>query len=190
MSFQTGSIDKNGLARTEDGKLYVTSVGTASITGGTITGTNVPYTALSTFAAVTAPNDTNENILATVTIPAGAMGANGSLYVEFHCTVTNNVNAKTINARLGGIGGTVVYTDNYASLAIAGGELRVGNTGAANSQKTSAKRWLNTAFSLRALVTSAIDTSATTTLVLTATKATAGDTFTLDYAVAYIGYAA
>jgi hypothetical protein len=36
MSFQTGSIDKNGLARTEDGKLYVTSVGTASITGGTI----------------------------------------------------------------------------------------------------------------------------------------------------------
>jgi hypothetical protein len=34
MSFQTGSIDKNGLARTEDGKLYVTSVGTASITGG------------------------------------------------------------------------------------------------------------------------------------------------------------
>jgi hypothetical protein len=36
MSFQTGSIDKNGLARTEDGKLYVTSVGTAAITGGTI----------------------------------------------------------------------------------------------------------------------------------------------------------
>jgi hypothetical protein len=34
MSFQTGSIDKNGLARTEDGKLYVTSVGTAAITGG------------------------------------------------------------------------------------------------------------------------------------------------------------
>jgi hypothetical protein len=41
MSFQTGSIDKNGLARTEDGKLYVTSVGTASITGGTINSIDV-----------------------------------------------------------------------------------------------------------------------------------------------------
>lgn len=35
MSYQTGSIDKNGLARTADGKLYVTSVGDAAITGGT-----------------------------------------------------------------------------------------------------------------------------------------------------------
>jgi hypothetical protein len=66
MSFQTGSIDKNGLARTEDGKLYVTSVGTAAITGGTITGTNVPYVLSSSG-------------IPFINISTGSIGNNGAL---------------------------------------------------------------------------------------------------------------
>jgi hypothetical protein len=58
MSFQTGSIDKNGLARTEDGKLYVTSVGTASITGGTINAIDVTTFVVGTYTP-TLTNTTN-----------------------------------------------------------------------------------------------------------------------------------
>jgi hypothetical protein len=66
--------------------------------------------------AVSGAADTNENILATITIPAGAMGLNGILRVYADYTVTNNANAKTLRVRLSGIGGTVLDSKNAASV--------------------------------------------------------------------------
>jgi hypothetical protein len=94
MSFQTGSIDKNGLARTEDGKLYVTSVGTAAITGGSITGANVPYTLAQT-------------AIPFVHLSSGSVAANGAIsgitalpnaYPHAYCYFPANALATTIAA--------------------------------------------------------------------------------------------
>lgn len=60
--------------------------------------------------AVSHTGDTNETTLATVTVPAGAMLANGMLRVRGLWTCTENANNKTIRVRFGGTGGTVVQT--------------------------------------------------------------------------------
>jgi hypothetical protein len=130
--------------------------------------------------AVSGPADTSENILATINIPAGAMGLNGILRVTTQWTVNNNANVKAARARLGGIGGTDFLGANIASTLSMRAETQIANRGVANSQVgfgvgTTFFGTLN-----GAAVTGAIDTSAATTLVITAAKATAGDTMTLE----------
>ena len=55
--------------------------------------------------AVSHTGDTNETALATVAIPAGAMGPNGSLRITAVFSHTNSANSKTLRIRLGGISG-------------------------------------------------------------------------------------
>lgn len=129
--------------------------------------------------AVSGGADTNENILATITIPAGAMGLNGQLRVTTLWTVTNSVNNKVIRVRLGGIGGTAYLGNTLTTSASAADTRVISNRGAANSQ-VGWQSGLGTGGSSSAVQTSAIDTSAATTLVITGQKATAGETLTLE----------
>jgi hypothetical protein len=130
--------------------------------------------------AVSGAADTNENILATIPIPAGLMGVNGSLRVTTIWSVTNNANAKTARVRLGGIGGTAFWTVALASVLSGKGLCVVMNRGAQNSQVAADPNVIGLATSAVAVTTGAIDTSVAQDLVITGQKATGGDTMTLE----------
>lgn len=130
--------------------------------------------------AVSGGADTNENILATVTIPAGAMGLNGILRVHTMWTVTNSANNKILRVRFGGIGGTA-YLGQTLTTSLTATDLRwIANRGAANSQIGPQSGLAQLGSSTSAHQTSAIDTAAATTLVITGQKASAGETLTLE----------
>lgn len=63
-----------------------------STAGGAVTGSNAAYT--QTTAA--------DIVLANVTVPGGAMGANGALRCEFDLSALNNANTKTYKNNFGG----------------------------------------------------------------------------------------
>lgn len=128
-------------------------------------------------AAVTGAADTNENILASITVPP--MAPNGQLRIMTLFGVNNNANVKTARVRFSGIGGTI-----FGSLALANqvqGSLhtRIANRGSRSSQ-VGGDAAVSFGVSTNALVTASVDTSVATTLVITGQKATGGDTFRLD----------
>lgn len=130
--------------------------------------------------AVSGAADTNENTLATITVPAGAMGLNGILRVTTLWTITNSANNKTLRVRFGGAAG-VDYMGNI--LTTAANQFHqniIANRGAANSQIGHAAAQTSYAPSSGSNVTSSVDTSASTTLVISGQKASAGETITLE----------
>ena len=138
--------------------------------------------------AATGAADTNENILATITVPGGSLGPNGSLRIVTLWGVNNNVNVKTGRVRFSGIGGTV-----YGSIALASQvqgvlQTKISNRGSLASQ-VGGDAAVSFGVSTNALVTSSVDTSADTTVVITGQKATGGDTFRLDSYLVELMYA-
>lgn len=135
--------------------------------------------------------DTNETVLATISIPAGAMGANGRVKLRWLVSCTESANVKTIRARLGGIGGTA-----YCGLALTNQEtqryeIEIGNRNAQNSQVgaylATSTAWGSTTGTE---TTSAVDTSAATTLLITGQLASSGEAIRVESYVAEILYAA
>ena len=131
--------------------------------------------------AVTAAADTNENTLATIAVPAGGMGLNGLLRYRFRFSQTNNANAKTARLRFSGAAGTDFITgQSLASNAAFQFTGNIANLNATNSQKGQVEAQGATTLFVGPAVTAAVDTTATTTLLITAQKGTAGDTITLE----------
>lgn len=123
---------------------------------------------------VTHTGDLNETTLATVTIPAGAMGANGQVEIWTLWAFTGS-NTKTARVKFGGT--------TYASAAPtthASGHLvsRIGNRNATNSQVGPVS--VGTSTSSLAPVTSAVDTTAAVNIEITGQLAAAGDSITLE----------
>jgi hypothetical protein len=156
-----------------------TITGTVNATG--MTG-QLPYVLAQSGTAVTAAVDTNENILGTATIPASAMGTLALVRVTASWTCNNSANVKTIRVRLGGAAGTIYHSGALTSSTGGMQFVWVQNANAANAQVGGGYGFVVGGTSLLGVTktTSAIDTSASTTLVITAQKATAGDTMTLD----------
>lgn len=184
MPLQTDSVDQEGLARTTDGKLYVTLGSGSTIPSPTFTGTGgsgVPFVIAQSYAAVSGAADTVENTLATITVPANAIGANGSIRLRLAFTNTNNANIKTMRVRFSGAAGTIIVSRDMASAGAWDFDLIMANRNATNSQVTRGYG-LNSVGSVGVptIAASAIDTTAATTLVVTIQKATAGDTVTLE----------
>lgn len=134
-------------------------------------------------AASSVTSTTNETALATVTIPANTMGANGALRINMLFSFTNNANAKTLRIRLGGISGTIFMAvtsiTNQASLPL---HRIIMNRNATNSQITqqsSSGQSYNVTTS--AVTTGAVDTTASQDLVITGQLTNTGDTITLEY---------
>lgn len=130
-----------------------------------------------------APADLLENIVATVKVPAACMGANGAIRLVLGWAHTNNANVKTLRARLGGIGGTVVWTANGASASVTKADISIVNASGA-SQITTDMTQIGATLQATGATASAVDTAVAQTLVITVQKATAGDTVTLQTAVA------
>jgi hypothetical protein len=142
--------------------------------------------------AVSGAADTNENTLATITVPGGAMGPNGVLRFYTLWSFTNSANTKTGRARLGGIGGTAFMS--WAQTAFVSANFFMGgifNRGAANQQI--GQPLSGSSFTIAfggACVTGAVDTNQDQTLVITGQKALAGETFTLEAYLAELLYGA
>ncbi len=131
--------------------------------------------------AVSCPADTTEDVLATITVPANSMGPNGRIRVTTIWTTTNSANNKTCRTRFGGASGTQYQTSVITTSAVLVDIRELGNRNAANSQVGS------TVFTTGGLgtsgtgvTTSAVDTTADTTVVITGQKATAGEVLILE----------
>lgn len=135
--------------------------------------------------------DTNETVLKTINIPAGAMGPNGVLRVNAQFSMTNNANAKTPRIRLGGLGGTVLADPATAGSSSVRINREIVNRNSQSSQVSSGTSITNTfGASSVAISTAAIDTSAATTLVLTGQLGVGTDAIAVESFTVEIRYAA
>lgn len=130
--------------------------------------------------SLVAPLDTVENILATIPIPAGLIGANGGVSIDTLWGCDNNANVKTGRARLGGIGGSIVASMTLTSSAGGRHLGRFQNRGAANSQVFPLSGSA-TGTSGTANGTATQDTALAKDLVITGQKATGADSLRLEW---------
>lgn len=134
---------------------------------------------------------TNETALATISIPAGAMGANGILRVTLLVTGTNNANTKTIRIRLGGISGSQFFAASIASTLTTRSQIQIQNRNSQASQVAHANATLNSFQSTSGGVfTASVDTSAAQDLVISGQLGTGTDTLTLESYLVEILYKA
>lgn len=124
---------------------------------------------------------TNEVVLATITIPAGTLGALGRVSIESQWGATNNANNKISRIRFSGLSGTEFFTltaNSYASFAI---EKVIQNITASSQVGNIAGNGTAGGYGVVTGVTTTatVDTSAETQLVFTAQLATGSDTINL-----------
>ena len=123
----------------------------------------------------------SETTLATVTIPAGLMTAGGALEVEALWSMTSNANNKRVRIRFGGASGTAYYDNTLTTGALGSPtRTRIANRGAANSQVGLAAANLGYTSSGNPLTTSAVDTTAATSVVLTGTLSVSTDSIAVE----------
>lgn len=169
----------------------------SSTTAGTIynstytsgTPANGTLTAFATTGPGAFTGDTTERAGPTITLPANAMGPSGQIRVLTTWQVTNNANNKPSRVRFGGAAGTAYLSQNFASVQTAAHETYIANRGA--SLQIGPPN-LTAAFgtATTGLATSTVDTTASTTIVLSVGKATATDNQVLEQYAIQVAYGA
>lgn len=124
--------------------------------------------------------DTNETTLATVSVPAGALGTNGILRVHSLWSVNNDASNKSTRVRLGGISGTIFMDIGLPNLASFELVRMIWLRNSAASQVSASAADGSPGTSGAAVTTGVIDTSAAVDLVLTGQLADGTDTITLE----------
>lgn len=125
--------------------------------------------------------DTTEFTFATITLPAGALGANGHVLVEAIFTHSANTDTKTPRIRFGGtqVAGQAVASNTGTSFF----GNKVANRNAQNSQvffpTTIVDNYVNGTSA--ALGTSAIDTSQAVSITITGQLGTGTDTISCEW---------
>ena len=115
--------------------------------------------------------------LATITIPAGLLGANGKLKIYPLWSTTNNANAKTLRLNFGG---AVCSTMTSQSVPNNSGLLIIRNINSESVQKCSSGLVAGIGASVGSIAVLAIDTTAATTITITGQLAVGTDTLTLE----------
>ena len=162
----------------------------SSTTAGTIYNSTytsgVPVIGTTTAFSTTGPGaytgDTTALAGPSTSIPAGAIGANGSLRVGGHLSVNNTAGTKQAAAKYSGAAGTTIYaTGANASVTGVRMDFDTHNVGLTGAQITSGG-YFNTSGGIAAVgpTASAIDTTAATTLVWQLQKNTATDNMILE----------
>ena len=121
--------------------------------------------------------DTTEATLATITIPAGLLGANGQIEIETLWSYPNSANIKTARVRFGGQAVLGVQATNTQSRQE---YVRVANRNAANSQVSQSTASDGYGSLNAPVITTAVDTSADTNITITGQLASAAETITLE----------
>lgn len=137
-----------------------------------------PYVLASSGVAVSCPADTTEDILATITVPGGAMGANGAVRMIVNWSLNSLGFGKTLRVRFGGVAGNKFYevTTTAANLSYSS-QVLIKNKNSTNSQIGATPNF--GAFGA-ALPVSALETQNPQDIVITGQKFLAGDTLTLE----------
>lgn len=134
----------------------------------------------SSVSVVAPANDTNENILATYTIPAGTIQAGDEIEIMLGGSHTNSANTKTWRVRLGGVAGTVFAA--YAVTTSAAIQslivIRFPTTATEKAWNSGNSSPFGTGSG--AFTTGAIDMANAQDLVITGQKATGSETMTLE----------
>jgi hypothetical protein len=134
-----------------------------------------------TAVAAVGPADTNENTLATITIPANRLGTAGTIRVTCLFSCTSSANNKTFNVRYSGAAGTLYANLTFTTITSVRFEVEIQNQGVTNAQVGNVMYAASTVgVAGSAAMTSAVDTTAATTVVITGTKASAGETLRLE----------
>lgn len=125
---------------------------------------------------------TAETTLATLQLPAGALGPNGCVRVTLNLSHTNNANVKTARIRLGGVSGTAFLACGLVSQARTHVQLTIYNRNSQSAQIGSINSGNTSGFgqSTSNQTTGTIDTSVDQTIVISGELANAADTITLE----------
>lgn len=139
---------------------------------------HIPRILATSGTAVSCAADTAENTLVTVTLTANTLGLNGSLRFETLWSFTNSANTKTLQVKLGGTAFlTASQTTNATYHDVR--SLRNRTTSSQIAWAASATGGGHAASTATA-TTGTIDTTADTTITITGTKQSAGETLTLE----------
>ena len=115
--------------------------------------------------------------LATITIPAGLLGANGKLKIYPLWATTNNANVKTLRLNLGGVVCSTMVSQNVPNNS---GLVIIRNTNNEAAQKCSSGLVAGIGPSYGSIAVLTIDTTAATTVTITGQLAVGTDTLTLE----------
>lgn len=121
--------------------------------------------------------DTAENTLATIIVPAGRMGANGRIRITALWKMTNSANLKTMRHKFGG---TSFHSQGLTTQAAYRAQAELGNRNSQSSQVGGILATGGWSTSTSDPVTSTVDTTVDATILITGTKASAGETLTLE----------
>lgn len=155
-------------------------VATDALGGGQGRGLQSPGVLAQSASPASVTGTLTETALATVTIPAGAMGLNGALRITVLWSHTNSANTKTLNTRLGGVSGTIISGLPVTTTASTQAMTMLRNRGAANSQVRFGSTTNSFSAFSSAVVTHAVDTSVAQDLVLTGVLTNTGETITVE----------
>jgi hypothetical protein len=141
--------------------------------------------------AVTHTGNTTETALATITIPAGALGPNGAIRVTALTTNNNNANMKTTRFRWDTITGTDFLGYATTTNVTHQPQRTIWNRNSASSQ-ISVPSGITNPFAAISIAptTATINTANATTFVITGQLANAGDTVTLESYLVEVSYGA
>lgn len=142
-------------------------------------GCGLPYILAKSGAAATVSATASEEALATVSIPAGAMAANGMLRVTTLWSCTNSANNKTPRVRLGGLSGTDYANLSFNSMTGFRIVTEIINANSAGGQIGHSNIRSDGGESQQLGLSSAVDTTAAVDLVISGQKASAGETLAL-----------
>lgn len=163
-----------------------TLAGTETLTNKTLTSAilatklvNGVYILASSAVAVPHTGGTTETTLATITVPANSMGANGRLEIEALFSYTGGTDTWRPRIKFGG---TTIHeqaafgSTNVSAFLVT----RLFNRNATNSQVAPSVTQLNLSQNAGAVVTAAIDTTSSQDVVITGQLTNAADTITLE----------
>jgi len=143
--------------------------------------------------SVNGAGDATETAAATITIPAGLIGANGLVRITWLGSQTNSANVKTWRVRFGGASGTLYYNNAATNSVSTHNQLIIGNRNSASSQ-IGATSATTTAFnqSTGGVTTSAVNTANAVDIVISNlwAGATSGETMTLERYLVEVLYGA
>lgn len=167
----------------------VGSTDSQTLSGKTLTAPRgVWYVLEASTGALTVSAVTTEETLATVVVPAGAMGPNGALRWTVLWEFTNGVDDKTPRVKLGG----TVFSGQVLTTTASFGDIRTVRN--MNSQSSQITTGATTTVSLGSTAvvptTGAVDTSSAQNLLFTGQKETAGNLLRLHYYIVEVLYGA
>ena len=128
-------------------------------------------------APVSLTGSTSVVTLATITIPAGLLGANGKLKIYPLWATTNNANVKTLRANIGGVLCTTMTSQSVPNNS---GLVIIRNINNEAAQKCSSGLVAGIGSSAGSIASPTVDTSAATTITITGQLAVGTDTLTLE----------